>query len=158
VAAWLTELQASTAAARLHEHTPLVEIQGGSDVPRTQPLFETLFVFENYPLGEAVSALPAGLRVTEVAAYERTHYPLTVVAAPGATLTVRFLADGVRVTAADAAAIAERFATAVRTLVAAGERSLGAVDLVSAAEQVALTSAVAAPAAMTDWLDYFEHI
>src|SRR5690606_3229177 len=74
IAAWLSELQARTAAARLHEHTPLVEIQAGSDVPRTQPLFETLFVFENYPLGEAVSSLPAGLRVSEVAAYERTHY------------------------------------------------------------------------------------
>ena len=158
VAAWLTELQARTAAARQHEHTPLVEIQGCSEVPRSQPLFETLFVFENYPLGEAVSALPAGLRVTEVAAYERTHYPLTVVAAPGATLTVRFLADGVRVTTADAAAVAQRFEAAVRALVAAGEKALGAIDLVLPEEQVALASAMAAPAATTDWLAHFQRL
>ncbi len=156
--AWLAELQARTAAARQHEHTPLVEIQGGSEVPRSQPLFETLFVFENYPLGEAIAALPAGLRVTEVAAYERTHYPLTVVAAPGAELTVRFLVDGVRVTKPDAEAIARRFELAVRALVVASGKPLGMIDLVAPVEQVALRSAVTAPAATVDWLDHFERI
>src|ERR1700730_830806 len=45
---------------RPYEHTPLTRVQAASQVPPSQPLFATLFVFENYRLAPIVSALGGG--------------------------------------------------------------------------------------------------
>ena len=41
-------------AARVHDFTPLVEVQASSDVPRGKALFESIVVFENFPIDEAL--------------------------------------------------------------------------------------------------------
>jgi hypothetical protein len=46
---WLQRLQERQLARQDFEHTPLAEIQRWSEVPAGSPLFETLYVFENYP-------------------------------------------------------------------------------------------------------------
>jgi Non-ribosomal peptide synthetase modules and related proteins len=48
VSQWLRQLQSRQAEMRQYEYNSLVEIQGWSDVPRGEPLFEMIFVFENY--------------------------------------------------------------------------------------------------------------
>ena len=67
--------------------------------PRGQPLFESLVVFENYPVDRF---LPRGSRlsVREVRVQEKTNFPLTVVAVPGPELTLRILYDSQRFEAA----------------------------------------------------------
>ena len=35
-----------------HEHAPLTEVQGWSGLPAGTALFDTLLVYENYPVGE----------------------------------------------------------------------------------------------------------
>ncbi|MFP2902304.1 condensation domain-containing protein, partial [Corallococcus sp. 4LFB] len=45
---WLRQLQAQQLELRQYEHSPLVRVQGYSQVPRGTPLFQSLFVFENY--------------------------------------------------------------------------------------------------------------
>ena len=47
---YLQQLQTQQAEARRYEYTPLVQIQSWSEVPRGQALFETILVFENYPV------------------------------------------------------------------------------------------------------------
>jgi amino acid adenylation domain-containing protein len=47
---WLQQLRAQQVALRGYEHTPLVEVQGWSDVPPGTSLFETILVFENQTL------------------------------------------------------------------------------------------------------------
>jgi len=49
LAAWLRRLQREQAQAREFEQTPLVDIAAAAGVPAGQPLFTTLFIFENYP-------------------------------------------------------------------------------------------------------------
>ncbi|MCA8863807.1 MULTISPECIES: non-ribosomal peptide synthetase [unclassified Halomonas] len=76
---WLCQLQAQNLASREHEHTPLYEIQrwagqGG------QALFDSLVVFENYPVDAALHQnLPGGLTFGEVDNREQTNYPVTLV-------------------------------------------------------------------------------
>jgi len=84
---WLRQLQHAQAEAREYEYAPLVQVQGWSDVPRGTPLFETLFVFENY-LVERGARAGSGLRATRTRAVEWTNYPLTLVAAPGEALVL----------------------------------------------------------------------
>ncbi|HEX2642196.1 MAG TPA: condensation domain-containing protein, partial [Thermoanaerobaculia bacterium] len=46
---WLRRLQERQVARQDFEHVPLTRIQRWSEVPSGSPLFETLYVFENYP-------------------------------------------------------------------------------------------------------------
>ncbi|MDH0897721.1 MULTISPECIES: condensation domain-containing protein, partial [unclassified Pseudomonas] len=72
VTQWLQALQEQNLALREHEHTPLFDIQrwagqGG------EALFDTLLVFENYPVAQALQrGAPEELRFGEVASHELT--------------------------------------------------------------------------------------
>jgi len=88
-AAWLARLQGVLVGLRRFEATPLVMVQGWSDVPRGRPLFESLFVFENYPVDASLGERAGGLGVGSVRVDERTHYPLTLMVFPGAELRFR---------------------------------------------------------------------
>jgi amino acid adenylation domain-containing protein/non-ribosomal peptide synthase protein (TIGR01720 family) len=91
---WLRELQAQQAEVRRFEGTPLVEIQERSALGRGTPLFETLLVFENYPLEAALGeGGGAPFAITDVRTSDETHYPLTVVAVPGESLGIGLYHD-----------------------------------------------------------------
>jgi amino acid adenylation domain-containing protein/non-ribosomal peptide synthase protein (TIGR01720 family) len=101
--AWLKQLQARQAAVQQFAYSPLVEIHGWSDVPRGRPLFESILVFENYPIGDRTSDPTSDLRISKGRSFEKTNYPLTVTAAPGAQLfleiafeSARFEPDSIR--------------------------------------------------------------
>ncbi len=93
VVAWLKGLLEQNTELRRYEHTPLVEIQGWSEIPRGQPLFESLLVFENYPVDQAVAEYAGGLGVREVECIEQTNYPLTLVASLRGELMLRLEYD-----------------------------------------------------------------
>ncbi len=92
---WLKQLQNQTVEARDFEHTPLVDIQQWSEVPRGQSLFESILVFENYPTNGSLWALGNDLETSDARSIvSRTNYPLTLLAMPGAELTLRLIYDG----------------------------------------------------------------
>ncbi len=74
---WLELLQRQQAQTRRFEDTPLLEVQEWSDVPRGTPLFESLLVFENFPL-DMNRLRGGGLDITDVEFVERADFPLTV--------------------------------------------------------------------------------
>jgi amino acid adenylation domain-containing protein/non-ribosomal peptide synthase protein (TIGR01720 family) len=86
IAALFEEIQLSQAAMLPFHQVSLAEIQRQAGAGN---LFDTLLVFENYPL-QPGAFLPAnGLRVTGAEMRDATHYPLTVVLLPGERLHVR---------------------------------------------------------------------
>jgi amino acid adenylation domain-containing protein/non-ribosomal peptide synthase protein (TIGR01720 family) len=88
---WLRSLQAKLVNLRDYEYSSLTEIQGWSEVARGQTLFECLLVFENYPVDQALLDQNARLSFSDVRSYERTNYPLTIAALPGAELRLQAL-------------------------------------------------------------------
>ncbi|MGO3986802.1 amino acid adenylation domain-containing protein [Pseudomonas sp. SAS7] len=93
VAEWIGQVQAGNLAVREFEHTPLYDVQRwagqGGDA-----LFDSILVFENYPVSEALQqGAPGGLRFGEVAVQEQTNYPLTLVVELGATLSMQYSHD-----------------------------------------------------------------
>ncbi len=137
---WLRELQAQQAELRQYEYTPLVEIQGWSEVPRSLPLFESILVFENLPLGP-VTAGGAGrgaLEVADVRSASHTNYPITVVAVPDREMLLRLSYDKARF---DPATI-ERMMGHLRSLLVGfaedPNRQLHQFPLLTAAERHAL--------------------
>lgn len=81
---WLTDLQASQAALRDYEYSPLVEVQGWSDVPRGTPLFKSLFLFENYHKDTPLEEMCRSLEIRDVHWYERHNFPIAAMVIPGA--------------------------------------------------------------------------
>ncbi|RME01176.1 MAG: non-ribosomal peptide synthetase, partial [Deltaproteobacteria bacterium] len=114
---FLTRLQGEELEAHHFEYSPLVEIQGWSEVPRGTPLFESLLVFENYPLDAGLLDLGEGVGISDLHFVERTNLPLTLFVVPGKRLTFRALYHTARF---DAAAI-ERMLGHLETLL---ERAL----------------------------------
>ncbi|MGZ4979414.1 MAG: non-ribosomal peptide synthetase, partial [Methylobacter sp.] len=62
------------------------QIQGWSEVARGLPLFESLLVFENYPIDQALTEKLDSLTIDDITVVDRTSYPLTLSAFPGTEL------------------------------------------------------------------------
>ena len=85
---WLKQLQAQQTEISQYEYSPLARVQAWSEVEPGQPLFESIFVFENYPVGNTAEVY-GDLRVGSVRSIERSNYPLTVWAIPDRELVLR---------------------------------------------------------------------
>jgi amino acid adenylation domain-containing protein len=90
---WLRRLQEQQAAARQYEYSPLVNVQGWSEVPRGVPLFESMLAFENYPVDDALREPDQSLKISSFTNVERSSYPLTLVAGPGLELSLKIIYD-----------------------------------------------------------------
>jgi amino acid adenylation domain-containing protein len=128
-AAWLRAVQADAVALREYEHTPLYDIQrwagqGG------QALFDTLLVFENYPVDAALSAL--GQQVKDVHTVETTNYALTLGVTVGDTLEIRYDYDRAQFDAAGVAQLGTHFAQLLAQVVE--NPAVRCLELLSAAE------------------------
>lgn len=105
VAHWLRQVQERNAGLREHEQVSLAEIQADADVPRGSSLFETLFVFENAPVEDALLAQAARIGARADGARTHTNYPLTVVVKPGDAMVLQITYDPARFEAAEVEAI-----------------------------------------------------
>ncbi|MFP5270445.1 amino acid adenylation domain-containing protein [Coleofasciculus sp.] len=83
---WLQQLQTQLVEMRQYEYSPLVKVQGWSEIPRGVPLFESLVVFENYPVERGREKWNIDLEIHNVRSIEATNYPLTAIAIPGVEL------------------------------------------------------------------------
>jgi amino acid adenylation domain-containing protein/non-ribosomal peptide synthase protein (TIGR01720 family) len=136
---WLREFQDRLIELRQHEHVPLVEIQGWSRWPRGLPLFESLFVFENFPLGESLPAGEGGgAEIRDVVSSEGTNYALTLGAAPGRRLALGFGWDRRRFEPAAVPRLAGHLGVLLRALVEDPERPLGELPVLTGPERAAL--------------------
>ncbi|WP_223198416.1 non-ribosomal peptide synthetase [Solihabitans fulvus] len=86
--AWLRGLQDAQVESRRFEHVSLAALRRWSGLPAGSNLFDSVIVFENYPVDR--DALTAdGIQLEKVTAVEITNYPLNLVAAGGSRHTDR---------------------------------------------------------------------
>ena len=86
---WLQTLRDRTSQINQYSFSRLVDIQGLCDVPRGQPLFESIIVYENYPVDDSLRQEESELSISSVQSLEKTHYPVTLYALPGEDLTLK---------------------------------------------------------------------
>ena len=86
---WLRALQDHTSALRGHANVSLSAIQGWAG-RSGDALFDSLLVFENYPVDAALRRGRPGFTVSAKETAERTHYPLVLAVVPGEHLQVRW--------------------------------------------------------------------
>ena len=129
---WLQQIQAQQLAQQPYEYTPLVDIQAVSDIPGRSPLFESIVVFENYPL-EVVQGI-AGLELLEVSVTEQTHYPLTLFATAKDGLSFKVLYDAQRFSKGAIARLLGHLQTALSSMVAFPQETLAGISILPKAE------------------------
>jgi amino acid adenylation domain-containing protein len=93
LAAWLHTLQAQQVEMQQYEYSALVQIQGWSQVPTSQPLFESILVFENYPVDASLREQLDSLRMDDFTELSKTNFPITLVATMGDTLLLKIAYD-----------------------------------------------------------------
>ncbi len=135
LASWLQALQAHNLALREFEHTPLFDIQrwagqGG------EALFDTLMVFENYPVSQALEqGAPQGLHFGPVTNREQTNYPLTLLVSLDRQLELHFSYQRSAFAAPALVQLASHLQHLLSQMIGGGERCLGELTLLDQAQQ-----------------------
>lgn len=90
---WLKVLQNHQVNVRKYEYSSLVEVKGWSEVPPKLPLFESIVVFQNYPMARGTLELCDNLRFLSTQVITSTAYPLTLVVEPAEQMSLNMLFD-----------------------------------------------------------------
>jgi len=126
----LLAIQDGQASLLSAQHVGLAEIQR---VAGTGTLFDTLVVFENYPIGEAADGPgPDGLSVTAAEVQDPTHYPLTVTVVPGDETLIRLEYNPLGLTAERVSAIGTALLDLLETLAGNPDIPVSRLDILSA--------------------------
>ncbi|AGZ43003.1 non-ribosomal peptide synthetase [Actinoplanes friuliensis] len=132
VVAALRRLQDGQVRVMDHQYLGLSEIQrlGGHG-----ELFDTLTIFENYPLGDSLPASGDGLRVTGAEVRDCAHYPLTLTARPGERMHLDLEYRGDLFDPAAAALLLARLERVLTRICDAPDAALATTDVLSPAER-----------------------
>ncbi len=92
---WLQEIQAQNFEQQAYEYCSAGQVHRWSEVPAGLPLYESLLIFQNYPLDEAPESSPQPALEIGYAgsAGAQTHYALTLMALPGPELDLNVVYD-----------------------------------------------------------------
>ncbi len=133
VGEWLREVQAHNLKLREHEHTPLYDLMRWAG-RSGQALFDSIVVFENYPVAEALRRHGDELRFGDVQHVDTTTYAMTVSASVNETLNVSFDFARAQFDEDFVERLSERFGHVLEQLVQGPERRLGEIGLLTERE------------------------
>lgn len=134
---WLATIQANQVAGRQFEHSPLVDIQGWSQVARDTPLFESILVFENQGSGSDSFRPHSDLEITRGEHHaSTTGYPITVVVEPLEEMVVSIFYDLQRFDRTHIDNLLTQFVTVLQEVLR--NPSVGEISLLSTDEQAQL--------------------
>ncbi len=93
IADWIVEFHKEQIPLKDFEWSALYEVQNYSELSNKQNLFDTLFVFENYPVDSSISKTNLSFEIKDVSTFERTNYPITFVSSPAVPVTLEIAYD-----------------------------------------------------------------
>ena len=131
----LEQLQRAHNDVLEHQHLALHEIHRVTGQDR---LFDTLFVFENYPIDAAALLDVEGLAVTDFSSREYNHYPLAVQVLPGSELGLRVEFDTDVFDAQHIEALNERFQRVLAAMIADPTQRFSSMDVLDTGEHAGL--------------------
>jgi amino acid adenylation domain-containing protein/non-ribosomal peptide synthase protein (TIGR01720 family) len=114
-ASWLREVQERQSDTRRFDFLALPRIQALSETPAGEALFDSMVVFENYPVDESATAR-TGVRIEEVHAEDAPTFPLCLRAHLGDRLGIDLAYDARLFDPDTAERLADRLAVVLRAL------------------------------------------
>ncbi len=76
IADWLQRMQQEQINSLAYQYTPLANLQAWAKIPGD--FFDSILIFENYPVSKLLTDTHWGLKVTDARMNEQTNYPLTI--------------------------------------------------------------------------------
>ncbi|MGN7996791.1 non-ribosomal peptide synthase/polyketide synthase, partial [Chitinophaga sp. 22308] len=134
---WLQDLQAKQTQVRSYQYTSLIDIQRWAGIPGD--LFDTLLVFENYPVNHLLAGQPWKLKAGNVEMNEQTNYPLSMAISTGEKITVRFSYNVSLLDDSYVNAIAGHFEQVFTQIVTQEASHIGALNCITPSEKIQLT-------------------
>ncbi|RQO73975.1 hypothetical protein DBR43_00780 [Pedobacter sp. KBW06] len=128
----LQQIQSEQLESRAYQYNNLSEVQRLSGI--TGDLFDTLMVFENYPVSETLDAQPWKLKVENVSSEEHTNYPLSIIIVAGAEIAMNFNYNSL-LSAADVKSIAGHFSAVLEQMIASEGSKFADLDIFTAASR-----------------------
>ncbi|HEX2094412.1 MAG TPA: amino acid adenylation domain-containing protein [Longimicrobiaceae bacterium] len=135
---WLRELQAVQSEARHHDYLALPQIQGWSEVPAGERLYDTVYVFQNVPEIETRGTRVAGVEVRDFfrhAAPVQTGQAMMLEVVPRDGLLLNLMYDERRLDRATAERVPEHLAVLLEGFLEGPERRLAELSPLGAAER-----------------------
>ena len=133
---WLRGIQTKTAERDEFSWCGLTEIQGWSSVPAGAPLFESLLIFENYPVEESLKRGTASLRIHDVRAVEPNNYALTLVVTPeGTGISLKAMYDDGRFDRATVQRLLGHYRQILTSMAAELAAPIGGIEVLTAEER-----------------------
>jgi amino acid adenylation domain-containing protein/non-ribosomal peptide synthase protein (TIGR01720 family) len=130
---WVRSVQDKNLLLRDYEQTPLQDIQRLAAL-NGEALFDTLLVFENYPVSDTLEANPGGLRFSGLEHREQTNYGLTLIAGAGEVLSLDFNYLTEHFAERSIVGLARHLEEVLRQFLDAPQRLLGEIGLLPASE------------------------
>ena len=131
VADLLDQMQSLRNDTLEHEHLALNEIH---HIAGHELLFDTLFLYESYPIDTSAFGGAQELAITDFANREHNHYPLTVMALPGHQLGLHVEYDSAIYDEDTIGGLMDRFQRVLESMIADPSRPLAAVDVLAGGE------------------------
>jgi amino acid adenylation domain-containing protein/non-ribosomal peptide synthase protein (TIGR01720 family) len=134
---WLQQLQAQQVEREQYSYSSLVDIQGWSSVPRGTSLFESLLVFENYPVSieSVIKSFDETLQIEDTQGFEKTNYPLTLTVIPGRELLLKVSYDVSYFDAATISRLLGHLETLLISMVNEPEQRLSQISILTPQER-----------------------
>ncbi|WP_318199945.1 non-ribosomal peptide synthase/polyketide synthase [Streptomyces sp. SCL15-4] len=153
---WLRDLQERQSDARRFDFLALSRIQALGEVPPGEPLFDSMVVFENYPVDESATAR-TGVRVEEVRADDATTFAWCLRAHLDERLGFDLAYDPALFDAGTAERAAGRLAALLAALADGFDTDLADLDLLTPADRelLAAWNTTARPAVPRSPVDLF---
>ena len=136
------QLQDTQFSRQAHEFLGLLEVQKVSDVPTHVSMFESLFVFENYPIDTALlSEACDGLTLGDVRGLNTLDYPLVMVVQPeGDTYELQLCFAQRQLDEGDAERLLGHYRRLLSALLADDAGSLSQINWLGEADWLAIQS------------------
>jgi amino acid adenylation domain-containing protein/non-ribosomal peptide synthase protein (TIGR01720 family) len=147
---WLRELQSQQSEMRQYEYSPLAQVQQWGEVGAGVGLFETLLAYENYPVEKSMKVgerVEGGPRITDVKVWERSSYPLVMVAMPGVELAIEITYERDRYDDESIERVGGRLRTILEEIGSGAKERVAALEMLGSDERRRLLEELNATAA-----------
>jgi amino acid adenylation domain-containing protein/non-ribosomal peptide synthase protein (TIGR01720 family) len=124
---WLAEIQVQNQERGPYEYCSAGQVHQWSDMPGALPLYESILVFENYPVDESSiqQACELDLDISEGRSVgAQTQYALTILVTPSPQLSFQMVYDCQRFNHSDTGWILEHFVALLKSILAEPELQL----------------------------------
>ncbi|MBK8551806.1 MAG: AMP-binding protein [Ignavibacteria bacterium] len=138
ISEWLQEIQKNQVHSRQFQYTPLQKIQGWTGIKGD--MFDTILVFENYPVSEIVKSKKWSLRVENLQMREQSNYPLTVIIGISDKITIGFSYNKELLEEEQILSIRNHFENVFRQIVGNEKNLLSEIKLITDDEEQRLLS------------------